>query len=122
MKYLLTAVLMFGLAACAQAPAADAPAPPSQSASAAASECTARGGRIERVGRAQTEQCVIRYADAGRACTDGSQCQAGACLGSVEAAHPPGGSASGQCRATNMAFGCYTRITNGRAEAALCVD
>lgn len=75
---------------------------------------------MERVGRAQTLQCVITYADAGKSCTDGSQCQAGRCQGPMEAASRE--NVTGQCQPTNMAFGCYTTITNGRMGAAICVD
>lgn len=86
----------------------------------AATACAARGGHIERVGRAQTEQCVITYADAGKACTDGAECRAGHCLGAIDAAEP--GQTSGQCQASNIQFGCYTRIENGRPQAGVCVD
>lgn len=110
------AALVLGLCACA--PAAETPV---SNANSAASACAAQGGRIERVGRAQTEQCVIPFADGGRACTDGSQCSSGNCIGSVEAAQSQA-NASGQCQATNMRFGCYSTIVNGRAQQAICVD
>lgn len=118
MKRMLLAIVALGLAACA-APAQDepAPSPPTQTADAA---CTARGGQMERVGRAQTLQCVISYADAGKACTDGSQCAAGRCQGPMEAASRE--NVTGQCQPSNTAFGCYTTITNGRMGAAICVD
>lgn len=109
----------FVLALCACAPVAPAPSPV-QSADGAQSDCTARGGAMQRVGRAQTLQCVIPYADAGNACRSGSECQSGVCQGSVEASGRA--NVAGQCQASNMAFGCYTRINNGRAEAAICVD
>lgn len=106
------------LALCACAPAA-APAPATETPT-TESACAAQGGRVERVGRAQTLQCVIPFADGGDACRDGSECQSGRCLGAVEASGQI--NASGQCQASNMAFGCYTRIVNGRAEAAICID
>ena len=43
-----------------------------------AADCAARGGTMQAVGRAQTMQCVVRYADAGKRCTTGSDC-AGDC-------------------------------------------
>lgn len=118
MKRMMLATAALGLAACA-APAQEhaAPAPGVESADAS---CVARGGQMERVGRAQTLQCVITYADAGKSCTDGSQCQAGRCHGPMEAASRE--NVTGQCQPTNMAFGCYTTITNGRMGAAICVD
>lgn len=114
----LLAATAFALCACAPVDT-PAPAPPPHTDS-AASACAAQGGALERVGRAQTLQCVIPYADAGRACRDGSECLSGTCRGPVEVAQ--GANVTGQCQASNMAFGCYTRLSNGRAEAAICVD
>jgi hypothetical protein len=111
----MAAALFLGLCACA--PGVDTPA---SSGATAASACAAQGGRIERVGRAQTVQCVIPFADASRACTDGAQCSSGNCIGAVDAAGQS--NVSGQCQASNMRFGCYTRVVNGRAGAAICVD
>lgn len=116
MKIGFLAGLAFVLAACA--PAMEQPPAPTASNEQAA--CAAQGGHMERVGRAQTLQCVIPYADANRACTDGAQCSSGRCLGPVEASGQS--NVSGQCQASNMQFGCYTTVRNGRAEAAICVD
>jgi hypothetical protein len=117
MKQFLIAAFVLGLAACA--PVDPAPTP-GTSAGSAQTDCTARGGTMQRVGRAQTLQCVITYADAGRVCQSGSECQSRSCVGPVDASGRS--NVSGQCQSTNMAFGCYTRINNGRAEAAICVD
>lgn len=114
MKYLLTAVAL-ALAACAPGPGPSTPAPQFN----AAQSCAAQGGHMERVGRAQTEQCVIPFADAGRVCRDGGECQ-GDCIGDVQASGQS--NVSGQCQARNMRFGCYTTIVNGRAQSAICVD
>jgi hypothetical protein len=116
MKNLLVAMFVLGLAACA--PVA-APTPTSEAPATEAS-CSANGGTMERVGRAQTLQCVIPFADGGDACRDGSECDSGRCLGSVEASGQS--DVTGACQASNMAFGCYTTVRNGRAEAAICVD
>ena len=115
MKSLMLAVFAMALAACA----APAETPPAVADNAQAT-CAAQGGRLERVGRAQTLQCVIPYADAGKSCTDGAQCESGRCLGPVDAAGQT--NTSGQCQADNMRFGCTTTIVNGHAEAAICVD
>ncbi|MBA4804854.1 MAG: hypothetical protein H2038_09415 [Brevundimonas sp.] len=86
-----------------------------------ASDCEARGGRMTPQGRMQTLQCVVSYADAGKRCTDGDDCQ-GDCR--VEDAPFPaaGASAVGRCQADSGRFGCYATVENGRAQAALCVD
>mgnify|MGYP003586725036 CR=1 FL=1 len=81
----LKAVLLaagLALAACSPAPApgpvvptpAEAPEPP-PTMSISASSCSSRGGEMRQVGRAQTWQCVVKYADAGKRCTDASQCE-----------------------------------------------
>ncbi|MGA0546687.1 hypothetical protein ACO2Q1_15550 [Brevundimonas sp. VNH65] len=86
-----------------------------------AADCAARGGTMQPVGRAQTMQCVVRYADAGKRCMTGSDC-AGDCR--VEQAPFPeaGAAAVGQCQADSRPFGCYARVENGKATPAICVD
>jgi putative hemolysin len=84
-------------------------------------ECATRGGTMKPVGRAQTMQCVVAYADAGKRCTTGSDCQ-GDCR--VEDAPFPaaGASAVGRCQADSQPFGCHATVENGRATAAICID
>ncbi len=113
----LTAVLL-ALSACAPTkPAPSASTPPS--AEAQASACAAKGGTMTPVGKAQIPTCVIPYADAGKTCTDKSQCQ-GQCVleGNLESTGP----VAGTCQKTNRQFGCYARVVNGKATAAICVD
>lgn len=84
-------------------------------------DCAAQGGQMQRVGRAQTLQCVIAYPDAGKTCRDGDDCLGDCRVGGgviVEAGRP----VQGQCSATSDRFGCYTTIEDGRAQAAICVD
>ena len=102
------------LAGCA--PTAQAPAPAAQSADAT---CAARGGSMQPVGRMQRPTCVVPYADAGKTCSDKADCQ-GACIaeGNLEAQ----GATTGQCQKTNVQFGCYAKIVNGKATGAICVD
>jgi hypothetical protein len=82
--------------------------------------CTSAGGRVERRGRVGAELCVKPFADAGKACTDTSQCQ-GKCVGTVEQTAMVG-SVAGQCQADDALFGCYSEIRNGKAVNAICVD
>lgn len=117
MKRIFTACVALTLAACA--PVEEAPTP-ATAVSNAQSECAARGGTLQRVGRAQTEQCVIPFADADKTCRDGSECLSGRCIGPVDASGQS--DVTGQCQASNMRFGCYTTVVNGRAESAICVD
>ena len=88
---------------------------------AAARECARQGGSMRPVGRMQTVQCVVRYADAGKRCTSGEQCQ-GDCRAEEGRTFEGGAPAAGVCQATSNRFGCYTRVENGRAETTICVD
>lgn len=105
------------LTACAPTGTPTASTPPSAEAQAAA--CSAKGGSIQPVGKAQIPTCVIPYADAGKACTDKSQCE-GQCV--LEGNLEPQGEVAGACQKTNRQFGCYARVVNGKATGAICVD
>ncbi len=128
MKALLVAV-GFALAACSQTPASEPVVPAVQAVEAPVratmtirdSACTARGGEMRQVGRAQTWQCVVKYADAGKRCTDASQCE-GQCEIAGNSGIAPGAAAVGQCQADSNRFGCRTTIKDGKAEATLCID
>jgi hypothetical protein len=89
--------------------------------SADASACAARGGTMQQVGRMQSWQCVVAYADAGKPCTDGDQCQ-GDCVVEGNSGLQPGASAAGVCQADSNRFGCRTTVDDGKAGATLCID
>ncbi len=82
--------------------------------------CTSGGGKVERRGRMGMELCVRPYADAGKSCTDSSQCD-GKCIGDAGAA-PDAPQVAGQCQADDRLFGCYSEIKGGKAANAICVD
>jgi hypothetical protein len=115
----LVAVLALALASCAPAPGLDEAPGAVQSLSPTA--CAARGGTMTPVGRMQTMQCVVTYGDAGKACTDGAQCQ-GDCRADPAVTLREGQSARGVCQASSNRFGCFTTIKGGKAEATLCID
>jgi hypothetical protein len=110
----LLALAVGALAACA--PVASTPAPSAQTTEAS---CATRGGHIQPVGRMGLPTCVAPYADAGKACTDKAQCQ-GSCIlaGNLEAKTD----VIGTCQKTNVQFGCFAKVVNGKAENAICVD
>ena len=110
----LTAAIALLSAACA--PSAEPAAPSAETLAAA---CAAKGGAIQPVGKAQVPTCVIPYADAGKACTDKSQCQ-GACV--LEGNLETQGEVTGACQKTNRQFGCYAKVVKGKATTAICVD
>ncbi|WP_347304169.1 hypothetical protein V5740_06050 [Croceibacterium sp. TMG7-5b_MA50] len=109
------------LAACAPVPAEEsAPIGPNATmADSAAADCRAAGGVVERRGRLQAELCVKPYADAGKACTDGSQCAAD-CV--VTEAVADNAQVTGQCQADDRPFGCFSKVENGRATGGICID
>ncbi len=110
----LTALAVLLISGCA--PTAQPTAPTAET---LASACAAKGGTVKPVGKAQIPTCVTPYADAGKACTDKSQCQGGCILeGNLE----PQGAVTGQCQKTDRQFGCYAKVENGKATAAICVD
>ena len=92
---------------------------PVQSADAAA--CAARNGTMRQVGKLQSWQCVINYADAGKSCSSSSQCQ-GSCLAGEGTDRTPGAATTGVCQATSNRFGCTTPVENGKAGPTLCID
>lgn len=127
MKRLVTIAALLMAAACQPVPEkggygfGNEPTPVAVPESRAAADCLARNGTMQPVGRMQTLQCVVRYADAGKRCTDSDQC-AGECR-TADAARPAEGAAvAGICQADSNGFGCFTRVEDGKAEATLCVD
>ena len=124
MRIVLTALLAIALAACS-APSMQpdvAPAPVATEAGVidTAQACVAAGGEWRALGRLQREQCVIAYADAGKTCSNRSDCE-GQCLaiGEVTAGSP----AAGTCqRDASQTFGCRQRVDGGVAQPVLCVD
>lgn len=85
-------------------------------------DCLARGGKMVPQGRMQTMRCLVSYADAGKRCTDGDDCQGDCRIEDTAAASQAGQAAVGQCQANSSRFGCYTTVENGKAEATICVD
>ena len=83
-------------------------------------DCQAAGGTLLRLGRLQREQCVIPYADAGKACSRKSDCS-GQCLATGDVA--AGSAVTGTCqRDVRQNFGCRQRIDDGKAQGTICVD
>lgn len=87
-----------------------------------ASACAARGGELRPVGRMQTLQCVIKYADAGKRCRNGDDCLGDCRLQDATPAPREGTATVGQCQANSNNFGCFTTVENGRAGPTLCID
>lgn len=118
--FLITAAVLFAVS-CTPQPAAAPITGEAPVQSADATACGQRGGTMQRVGRLQSWQCVITYADAGKRCSDGDQCQ-GDCWLEDGASPKPGQPATGVCQPTSNRFGCHTTVKNGQADVGLCID
>ena len=82
--------------------------------------CSAKGGKWGKVGMRQQFACELRTNDAGKACTDSSQCQV-ACI-VVDANIAPSSKVTGQCYGSTLLFGCRAYVRDGKAEPTLCAD
>lgn len=127
----LMAVLAFALAAACTPSTAPAPADPAPAPAAEApkpenatdeASCKSGGGEWRPVCRMQQPACVTTFPDAGKACSDGSEC-AGDCVSANTGEFPAAGAtATGVCATNNDPCGCRQTITGGKANAAICVD
>ncbi|WP_407470585.1 hypothetical protein ABFU67_21260 [Xanthomonas campestris pv. raphani] len=127
-RWMYTTLSALLLAACSNTPttqpsqAAGVTPAPSTSTSTSptdAAACTAKGGQMRPVGRMQTPRCVVPYADAGKTCTDNSDCS-GDCL--ATSIVPAGTATSGTCQRDSDRFGCRQEVVGGMGQAALCID
>ncbi|MES2721611.1 MAG: hypothetical protein V4656_00520 [Pseudomonadota bacterium] len=114
-KSILAAALV--MVSCAPAP----PPPIVTSTGPDVAQCTAKGGTVRPVCRMQRPACVIAYSDAGKTCSDKSDCQ-GRCLHEGEAPSDPAAAVTGRCQATSDPCGCFTTVVKGRMGPGLCVD
>ncbi len=83
--------------------------------------CEAAGGEIEPSGKLQWENCVQPFLDAGKVCSNDTDC-VGQCRyeGPVELV--PGTETTGTCQATDARFGCNTVVEDGKISYTLCMD
>jgi hypothetical protein len=72
------------------------------------------------VGMANSITCVVPYGDAGKPCSDSSECE-GRCL-----QKPPlmddGAKTLGACEVNSDHFGCNSEVLGGIAQGTLCTD
>lgn len=87
--------------------------------------CLADGGHVTIMWLLGGEGCVRPMPDAGKACTDGSQCQGRSCV--LDERRPgfkpprPDARVTGICAATDFPFGCAWRVHNGSI-SGMCMD
>jgi hypothetical protein len=82
-------------------------------------ECAARGGKIQPVCMRGLPECVIRYRDAGKRCTDKKECT-GDCV--YEGRQPAPATGSGVCQRTSDPCGCRARVIGGQIQPTMCMD
>ena len=83
-------------------------------------QCKSEGGAIRDVGMYGTPACVKPFQDAGKVCSDKSECR-GLCKASERSM--VGSHSTGTCqRDTHDMYGCYNRIERGVVVRGLCVD
>ncbi|MFD2168296.1 hypothetical protein ACFSJY_18710 [Thalassotalea euphylliae] len=82
--------------------------------------CLDSGGVIQSVCMFGAPSCVYRYMDAGKECSDSSECQ-GDCRIEDEFLEA-GTKTTGRCSVDSDPCGCYQLIVNGKAEHGLCSD
>jgi hypothetical protein len=82
--------------------------------------CKKLGGTWQAVGMRQSMACITKYPDAGKSCTDNSQCKGG-CLDVTP--HDHVGDRIGKCKTDNDHFGCTSYLTQGKRDGpVLCID
>ncbi len=118
-QFVIAAAILFGVAACADKAAIAPPAAKPQSMPYAETEveCQAAGGKWGPVGLMGVEACTLDAPDAGKVCSDSSEC-VGECWSTAEI----GSKATGYCQPTNMPFGCHASVKDGVVQPALCAD
>lgn len=85
-------------------------------------ECKAAGGEVARDGMLGWEQCIQTFPDAGKVCSDNSDCLGQCRLTATDEMADWDAEVSGTCQATDTPFGCYSTVEQGRATPMLCVD
>ncbi len=83
-------------------------------------KCRAEGGSIRGVGMFATPACVKPFPDAGKTCSDKSDCR-GLCKAPDEVA--VGSQSTGTCQNdTHDIYGCYNELKQGAVVGGMCFD
>jgi len=127
-KLFVAAAFAFLCACAPKTETAETTAPVVQTAAGAASDstgltnCAARGGVIDTVGRMQRQVCRVPFADAGKTCRNKSDCQGRCIYDREEGGGEPTGAVTGQCQRYATQFGCFSEVDGGKIKSTICVD
>ncbi len=83
--------------------------------------CTKAGGEIRPVCLMGKPMCVVTFRDAGKECSNGSECGSGKCRTAGMDVQPET-VAKGICAPTNDPCGCFQSVEGGKAGYPLCAD
>lgn len=90
--------------------------------------CEAQGGRWGRIGLSPVEQCNLPTPDAGKVCSDSSDCT-GMCIADLSKADYDRVwrdkaviQTSGKCAPWRITVGCVPQVTNGKVQGIICID
>ena len=87
-------------------------------------QCLAANGKVHRMGLGQFEGCERPMPDAGKVCSDSSECKAG-CFFEDRKGGPiptPRKKITGFCAATDSPFGCRAHVEHSHLGIGVCVD
>ena len=84
--------------------------------------CMQQGGVVRKVCLSQSLACVTPYPDAGKVCTDNSQCKGGCIYQSTGKPLPVSGKVKGVCKQTNDPCGCFSEVVKGKVSQGFCRD
>jgi len=82
-------------------------------------ECEQQGGKVESVCLSGDPECVHYFADAGKPCSDSSQCT---WLCVAEWGSEYGRKTTGECKPHDNPCGCWCEVIAGRVKHCTCVD
>jgi len=82
--------------------------------------CKVQGGKWQRFGLGGFEGCLISAKDAGKPCSDNTECEYSCIYRGTP--RPNDGRAIGSCAVDNNFFGCYATVVNGRPGPVGCID
>lgn len=85
-------------------------------------DCAKRGGSVRTGGMLGSEICFVPYADAGKTCRDGDDCEGNCLLAPIGPTDASSEAVTGRCEPRRPTFGCYGVVEDGRLKHRLCVD